>query len=266
VLLLDPTYGEYAHVLEQVVGARVDRFGLRREDSYDVPVERLAEAARGGYDLVVVVNPNSPTGRHVGRDRLEAALSTVPEETLVWVDETYVDYVGAGQSLEAFAARSPNVVVCKSMSKAYALSGLRAAYLCGPRRLVEELRPWSPPWAVSLPAQVAAVRALHDPGYYAGRYAETHVLRERLADDLRALGLGVTPGTANFLLCHLPDGGPDAGSVVEHGRRDNVFLRDAGPMGTSLGSSALRVAVKDATGNRRIVDAVAVALSGAGAP
>src|SRR5204863_2860682 len=100
---------------------------------------------------------------------------------LVWLDETYVDYISAAESLETFAAASRNVVVCKSMSKVYALSGARAAYLCGPAPLLEELRALTPPWAVGLVGQVAAVAALQDPDYYAARYAETRRLREQLA-------------------------------------------------------------------------------------
>ena len=72
-----------------------------------------------------------------------------------------------------------------------------------------------PPYAVSLPAQVAAVFALQDPEYYAARYAETHVLREELVTGLRSVGIReVVPGIANFVLCHLPDDFPDATTVT----------------------------------------------------
>ncbi|MDP9431641.1 MAG: aminotransferase class I/II-fold pyridoxal phosphate-dependent enzyme [Actinomycetota bacterium] len=61
VLLLDPTYGEYAHVLEQVLGARVDRLGLELDGDYDLDLDQLRRRVEhGNYDLVVVVNPNSP--------------------------------------------------------------------------------------------------------------------------------------------------------------------------------------------------------------
>ena len=76
------------------------------------------------------------------------------------------------------------MVVCKSMSKVYALSGARVAYLCGPARLIEPLRPLNPPWAVSLPGQVAAVMALQDPDYYARCYQQTHQLRAELRRGL----------------------------------------------------------------------------------
>jgi histidinol-phosphate/aromatic aminotransferase/cobyric acid decarboxylase-like protein len=256
-LILDPTYGEYAHVLERVIGCTVDRLPLRRQDQYAVDLNRLAAAIRDDYDLVVLVNPNSPTGRHIGRERLEQVLALTPARTRIWVDETYVDYVGSSHSLERFAAASENVVVCKSMSKAYALSGSRVAYLCAGPHQLEDLRAITPPWVVGLPAQVAAVRALQDPAYYEARYTETGRLRGELAGELTSLGCEVIPGVANFLLCHLPPTWPNAAAVVTRCREEGVFLRDASPMGAQLGDRTMRVAVKDGASNRRVVETLA---------
>jgi len=262
-LILDPTYGEYAHVLERVIGCTVDRLTLLRENNYEVDLARLEAAFADDYDLIVLVNPNSPTGQHIPRAKLESLLSRAPTGTRIWVDETYVEYAGAGQSLEAFAARSENVIVCKSMSKVYALSGARVAYLgAGPHQL-EELRAITPPWVVGLPTQVAAVRALQDADYYAARYAETADLREQLTAGLRALGLAVIPGIANFILCHLPTAGPDAATVVKCCRSQNVFVRDAAAMGLHLGRYSLRVAVKDARTNSRILEIIGRSLQSA---
>ncbi|MBZ5686150.1 MAG: aminotransferase class I/II-fold pyridoxal phosphate-dependent enzyme [Acidobacteriia bacterium] len=255
VLLLDPSYGEYGHVTEHVVGCRVDRVKLLREENYQLNPDALeARLMNGRYDLVVIVNPNSPTGQHVPRHTLESIISRISDETRVWIDETYVDYVGGDESVEAFAAASQNVVVCKSMSKVYALSGVRAAYACAPPRVAARLREISPPWAVSLPAQVAAVRALNDPEYYSARYRETHLLRETLATALRALGLDVIPAVANFLLCHLPETFPDAATVSRRCREHGIYIRDAGEISSVLGPRALRIVVKDDQTNRRMIE------------
>jgi histidinol-phosphate/aromatic aminotransferase/cobyric acid decarboxylase-like protein/GNAT superfamily N-acetyltransferase len=295
VLLTEPTYGEYAHVLEQVIGCRVIRLMLSREDGYVLRTDALQDATQpgrtacgraniradiradcrqdlragtapspssGDYSLIILVNPNSPTGRHIPRLELEDFLRGLPATTRVWIDETYIEYTGPDQSLEKFAAASSNVVVCKSMSKVYALSGVRTAYLVGPAALLAELRAITPPWAVSLPAQVAAVKALESPDYYADCYHRTHALRQQLAEDLAAIapGMEVIPGTANFLLCHLPEPGPDAAAVVAACRERGVFLRDAKLMGSQLGRHALRVAVKSAEQNAEVVSAIAQAL------
>ncbi|MBM3835953.1 MAG: aminotransferase class I/II-fold pyridoxal phosphate-dependent enzyme [Verrucomicrobia bacterium] len=251
-LILDPTYGEYAHVLERVIGCTVDRLRLDRANDYAMDVARLEAALADHYDLVVLVNPNNPTGTHLSRLELERVIQNAPPKTRFWIDEAYVDYLGSGESLERFAARSENTLVCKSMSKVYALSGARVAYLCAGPHQLETLRAITPPWVVSLPAQVAAVRALEDPDYYATRYQETHALQESLARELRSLDWEVRPGVANFLLCHLPEKSLDAEALIERCGEQGLFLRNAGLMG--MGPDSVRVAVKDAETNRRMVN------------
>lgn len=258
VLLLHPTYGEYAHVLEKVIGCRVQRFHLKREANYDVDLDALAEAMKEPFDLVVLVNPNSPTGRHVSGSVIREMLSRIPASTRIWIDETYVEYVGACESLEQFACTRRNVIVCKSMSKVYALSGLRAAYLCGPSHIINELRAITPPWAVSLPAQIAAVNALQDTAYYEHRYAETRCYREELSSELQRIGFEVTPAVANFLLLQLPPCDLSVAQFVERCRARNLFLRDVSNMGVT--DNAVRIAVKDAATNRRMVEIIRAVL------
>lgn len=260
VLILDPTYGEYAHVLEQVIRCRVDRLTLSGDNDYDMPLDALRTALGRGYDLVVLVNPNSPTGRHVKREDLLSTLAHAPARTRVWIDETYVDFVDPAQSLERDAAASDRLIVCKSMSKAYALSGARVGYLCAPAQQLEALCAWTPPWAVSLPAQVAAVQALQSPDYYAARWEETRELRKHLAAALRYRGLRVIPGVANYLLTHLPPEGPTAAALVSACRSLGLYLRDASGMGSRLGERALRIAVKDAATNRRMLSLLDVCM------
>lgn len=260
VLMLDPAYGEYAHILEKVIGCQVDRLPLSRTNGYLVPLTQLADRFQHGYDLIVLVNPNSPTGRHLSRAELLPLLKALAPSTRLWIDETYTDYVAPHESMEDVAAASQQIVVCKSLSKVYALSGLRAAYLCGPPMLLESLRAVTPPWVVSLPAQVAAVRALQDPAYYADRYAETRQLRETFSTKLQALGLDVVPGCANFLLCHLRENQPTAAELVSACRADGVFLRDASIMGQAMGNRAVRLAVKPLEQQARILAALQRAL------
>ncbi|MEI8175266.1 MAG: histidinol-phosphate transaminase [Candidatus Omnitrophota bacterium] len=255
VLILDPTYGEYPYILEQVIGCQVERFRLRREDGYAIDSRRLKETVeKTRYDMVILINPNSPTGRFVSRDELAKLVTTLSKKTLLWIDETYIEYVGAEHSLERVAAASSTIIVCKSMSKVYALSGLRSAYLCAHPQLIKALRKISPPWAVSLPAQVAAVAALEEEAYYKARYEETHILRDELGRQLRErFSFDGIPGTANFLLFHLPEIGPSAARIVDACKKKRLYLRDAGTMGTAMGSHALRIAVKDRETNIKMI-------------
>lgn len=263
VLILDPMYGEYAHILERVIGCRVERLVLQRRDNYDVPLEALRLRVREEFDAVILVNPNSPTGRLIPRENLWRIIAEVPRSTLLWVDETYIDFAGSGESVETLAATRDNLVVCKSLSKVYALSGMRAAYLCGHPARIASLRPFVPPWAVSLPAQLAVVRALEDLSYYEQRWRATHDLREQLAQSLQGFpDVFITSGVTNSVLLHLGQSHAPASKITEECRKSGLFARDASAMGRSLGDRVLRIAVKDRETNVRSAAILAKLLSG----
>jgi histidinol-phosphate/aromatic aminotransferase/cobyric acid decarboxylase-like protein len=256
-------YGEYVHILEKVIGCQFDRMILPRREKYIVDLEELAVRAALGYDLIVLVNPNNPTGQHIASQKLKEVLSGVPASTRVWVDEAYIEYVGPDESLERFAAASENTIVCKTMSKVYALSGLRVAYLCGPHQQLAGLVPLMPPWAVSLPAQVAAVKALGDSAYYQERYRETRMLRQQLIEGLQGIGIReIVPGQANFVMFHLEPDHPSPVKVLSETRRQGIFLRDVSPMVCGVGQRALRVTVKDEETNQRVLATLESALRG----
>jgi histidinol-phosphate/aromatic aminotransferase/cobyric acid decarboxylase-like protein len=170
--------------------------------------------------------------------------------------------VGSGNSLEAFAATTDQVLVCKSMSQVYALSGARAAYLCGSPYQLDRLRRVTPPWVIGSLAQAAGLLALKDPDYYQARYRETAQLRQSLSEGLARLGWTVTPGAANSLLCALPPRGPDTRTLLQRCRLRGLFLRDARTLGKSLGDRSVRIAVKDGATNERMLRLVRDCMNG----
>ena len=138
----------------------------------------------------------------------------------------------------------------------YALSGLRAAFLVAEPSAASELRRRTPPWQVSLPAQLAAVAALRDPAYYRSCWQRTHELRRDLAADLAALGsVEVEESVANFLTLTLPADGPSAARFVQECRRHDVYLRDLSPLSPEYQGRTVRIAVKDAEENASIIAA-----------
>lgn len=259
VLIIDPCYGEYIHVLEQVIQCNVTRFNLNRKDGFIINTSLLISEIKKGYEMVIIVNPNSPTGVYLSKGEMEEMLAQIPTSTLVWLDETYIDFVDITYSLEKFAVKSENIMICKSMSKVYALSGARAAYICSSPHLIEKLRHISPPWAVGLVAQAAAIAALKDQEYYSIKYAETHELRNKLKDDLKKLGItDIIEGVANFLLFYLPSHFPTAEEFIESCKLKNLFIRNVANMGNNLGNNAIRIAVKDDKTNNQMIDIIKV--------
>ena len=255
VLIIDPCYGEYIHVLEQVIQCNVTRFNLTRKEGFTINTSLLLSEISKGYDMVVIVNPNSPTGVYVAKSEMEEMISEIPITTIVWLDETYIDFVDSRYSLEKFAAKSENIMICKSMSKVYALSGARAAYICSPPHLIEKLKQISPPWAVSLIAQAAAIAALKDQKYYTKKYAETNQLRMKLKQKLLELGITeVIEGVANFLLFYLPAHFPTTEKFIESCKKEKLFIRNVANMGNNLGLNAVRIAVKDDETNNKMIN------------
>ncbi len=262
--LMDPGYGEYAHVTERVIVCHVDRFRLCREEDWRIDPAALADVVQSGdYDLVVVVNPNNPTGRHAPADELRAVIEGASKRTRWWIDEAYLGYVDLDQSLADLAATDAHVVVCTSLSKMFALSGMRAAYVVTEPSVAADLRRWTPPWPVSLPAQMAAVAALNEPDYYRDCWRRTHELRDKLAAELAGLDmeLHVDEGVSNFLNIVLPVTGPSAAAFVTECRSHDVYLRDLSPMSPQYEGRTVRIAVKDDHENARIVDACRAVLA-----
>ena len=113
---------------------------------------------------------------------------------------------------------------------------------------------------MSLPAQVAAVRALVEQPYYESRWARTHALRAELGRSLARAGVAVREASANFVLLTLPPGGPTAGDLVRDCRTRGVYLRDLTSLSPAFEGRTVRVAVRGAAENRRIAAAVAAVL------
>ena len=259
VLVLSPMYGEYSHILAHVIGCEMTNFVLQREKGFKIDVDELVQQARQ-HDAVILVNPNSPTGVYC--EAVSEIVHRIQDESesptrckMIWVDETYIDYVPNAQSLELLVATTPNLIVCKSMSKCYALSGLRVAYAVGQK--MTELRRFIPPWAVSLPGQLAAVAALKNPTYYHQQYSIIHEQRKMLTHELQQQNFSVLPGVANFILTFLPKGtSHTSSSFIEACKEKGVFIRDAQNMGVSLGNNSVRFAIRTHEENKRILECV----------
>lgn len=260
VLLVTPCYGEYEFVTKQVIGCKVDHLELSHSEGFQLTVERFLQRLKLGYDLVVVVNPNNPTGVFLKRSFWESCLPYVPNQTKIWVDECYVDFIDPNESIEPFVSDQRNLIVCKSLSKCLALSGLRIGYLVAPARLASHLRKMTPPWNVGTVSLLAASAAIGDPDYYREKYLETDRLRVAQEERLRQIGFTVFSGKANFFLAWLPENGPDKETLLRHCISNKVFLRDTAPSSPSLGSRAIRLAVKSEEANHRIVDVLKVGL------
>ena len=213
-----------------------------------------ASAVDPQADVVVVGNPNNPTGT-LDEPEQVAALCRPGRVTIV--DEAFMDFVEDPKEHSLAARRDlPGLVVVRSVTKLWGLAGLRAGYLLGPPGLVARCAAARPPWATSGPALAAVEACAHDERYRRQVAREIAAQRAALVEELRALPeVAVYPGAANFLLLQVADGPAVYSRLLARG----VAVRP--PTFPGLGPDHLRVAVRDDEANAVLVKALAEALA-----
>ena len=157
--------------------------------------------------IVVVCNPNNPTGTSLHRAPLTRFLDAVPDDVLVVLDEAYREFVTDEEVPDGLAeyADRPNVVVLRTMSKAWGLAGLRCGWLVAAPAVADAVRKVLTPFSTNLLAQAAAVAALHAEDEMRRRVDLILAERDRLLPQLRALVPGVPASQANFFWLPVAD-------------------------------------------------------------
>jgi len=252
VVICPPTFGMYA-VAARLQGAAVDEVPLLADAGYAVDQARVLAIAAQGSKLVFLCSPNNPTGNTVPAGVVSTLCDGLAGQALVVVDEAYGEFAGDG-SLVLLRRSHANLVVLRTLSKAYALAGARLGVLLADARLVRLLRAVLPPYPISSLSLEAAERLLQDDALErANREAAATVARrEALARALGPLDAieHVYPSEGNFLLVECRD----AGAVIASCRRDDVLVRDFSARHGL--ESCVRITVGDEEQNRRVVEAV----------
>ncbi|MGE5467971.1 MAG: threonine-phosphate decarboxylase CobD [Ignavibacteria bacterium] len=209
--ILAPSYGEYAAAW-QAAGHALRPFAP----------EELDSVAAGG-DVVMLANPNNPTGARFAHERLlEAARVLHRRGGMLVVDEAFADAEGA-PSLAPLAGgpAAPNVVVLRSLGKFFGLAGARVGFAFAAADLLDRLREAVGPWAVAHPAREAAQAALADTAWQALQRERLHAASARLERMLMDAGLDASSGTALFRYVVTPR----AAIVAEELARQGILVR-----------------------------------------
>ena len=197
-----PSYCDYQTAARRA-GMDVTRMLLREADAFALDPGALSACLRAlpGPAAVFLARPNNPTGLNVDQETVRALAAGHPGCLFV-VDEAFGSFVEGFQTL--MRDRPDNVAVLLSLTKMFAIPGLRLGLACMEEALAEAVREAVAPWSVNTLAQAVGVKAMNDPDFEARSRAEATRLREALARGLAALpGLTVYPGEANYLLCRL---------------------------------------------------------------
>lgn len=217
---------------------------------YQHDVQGLLAAVQPNTRVMLLDNPNNPTGRYLPRAAVAELLRKVPEQVIIVMDEAYFEYADASDYPDSLTLRDlrERLVVLRTFSKIYGLAGLRVGYGIGPAKLMNYANRLRAPFNVGLASQEAAIAALGDERHVrASRESNT---RERalLDRELGARGLSVTPSQTNFVLVHL--GRPSA-PVYQALLQRGVIVRRFAQL-----PEALRITIGTAAQNRRLLEAL----------
>jgi len=235
------------------VGLEVRKVAL--EDGFRHDADALIAACDSNTQAIVIGHPNNPTGTYFPKAGLEKILATIPESTLLVIDEAYVEYADAPDYVSGLRLRRKNVMVLRTMSKAYGLAGMRLGYAVADRKLLGYLDRVREPFNVNSLAQVGAIAALDDELHIKRVVGVNAEERVRTMVKLEEMGLKVTQTQANFVLIELNGAAePAYNGLLKKG----VIVRPLAPYGMP---NHLRVSFGTRSENDRLLTALSEVLN-----
>lgn len=258
-MLVTPGFAEYRRALVQV-GCQISEFPLSEEEGWQL-TERLLPALTAELDCLFLCTPNNPTGLYPDAALLAAIVERcrVLSITLV-VDEAFLDFLPDEPGLIPLLGNNPHVWVLRSLTKFYAIPGLRLGYLLNSDAdAMAQLRQRQMPWSINAFAALAGERVLHDREYQQATWHWLASERDGLLSQLRGFsGITVWEGRANylFLRCNVAELDLQQALLTRH-----VLIRSCANY-PGLDGRYYRVAIRSREENARLCQALNAVFSG----
>ncbi len=245
--VVGPTYGEYERA-SQIVGAEVRSYTARAEGGFVVDMERLVEDIKAIKPRVIFIcNPNNPTAQYIDVGQL-LSLAAQFRDALFIIDEAYISFTANGDSCISRDLKD-NLLVLRSMTKDYALTGLRLGYGVARPEVIDSLCKVATPWSVNSIAQAAGIAALEDTEHLESSIKGIAEAREYLCNALSDSGLEVFPSSANFFLVRVGDASTLRRKLLSNG----ICVRDCSSFGLP---QFIRIGVRTMAECQRFVEAM----------
>jgi threonine-phosphate decarboxylase len=252
VLITAPTFSEYAKACKLGNESRVMSYELKKENNFGISPDEFISAMKGErtselrtpdsrltLDMAFLCNPNNPTGGLLKKEEvLKIAEAAREMGCVLIVDEAFIDFIPE-ESVIHDVENNKYLVVLRSMTKFYALTGLRVGYGVFHEDLIGRIKKFKEPWTVNNLAQKAAVAALDDSEYKAETFRHMEREREFIEKQLAERKIEYFPSFANYYMLRIKD----AERVVTGLREKGILVRDCSNF-NGLSDSYIRIAVK----------------------
>lgn len=235
VIIPQPTFGEY-EIACRLTGSRLLMPWAEKRGNFQIKMADIVDLAKKHQPKAIFLcNPNNPTGQYFRRGKIEEIIN-VAKDCLIVIDEAYINFVDDSWS-SVDLIKKGNLVLLRSLTKDYALAGLRLGYAIADESIISVLRRLQPPWNINIVAQKAGLIALRANGYLRECQANLRQNKDFLITELVALGLSPLPSQANFFLVEVGDARQFRHTLLGRG----ILVRDC----TSFGlPDYIRLAVR----------------------
>ena len=248
-VIVCPSYADYTTSCQQA-GLEIKRLIASCENEFHPDLNQLARVLTGD-ELVFLGHPNNPTGVGLERD-LVLSLAEKNPGTFFVIDEAFQDLSSGTQSFTE--KRLPNILVVISLTKTFAIPGIRLGCGVADSDVVSRIEQFLPPWSVNTLAQLIGTRALMDAKYVSESVKLVEEEREFLQSSLSEMdGLKPFPSVVNFILVKILRNGLDSSSLVEKALEKGIAVRDCANF-QGLGPDYFRIAVRPREENIRLLD------------
>ncbi len=249
VLIVGPTFGEY-RVASEMMGAQVTVLRSDESTGFRPDVESITgRIATLRPRLVWLCNPNNPTGVYLGPEEVRPLLTACERAgALLVLDEAYVNFVAEPWDAVALL-KSGHLALLRSMTKDYALAGLRLGYVLGASDIIRALRRVQPPWSVNAAAQEVGLVVLEHREAYREMWRHLRALTDAFRAAVAALELPALPTATNFFLVRTGDGDRTREALW----RRRILVRSCASFGLP---AHIRVATRREEENRQLLEAL----------
>jgi threonine-phosphate decarboxylase len=254
-LIVGPAFSEYANALA-LGGAHIRQLTLSVDDGFQFSMSRFMSAWDKDCDIVFLPTPNSVTGRLTSAVDIEKiADAALVRKCFIVIDEAFVDFVEA-ESVKSLVRQNPYLIVLRSLTKYYALPGLRLGYLFGETARVEQLAAYQEPWSVNAPALSVALACLRNASFTVKTNRWLKEEKRFLSRRLAALaGFHPFSSPANFLLIKMEGNGTDALQLRAFLLGKKILIRSCDSF-AGVGAGYFRIAVRRRKDNLRLLAAL----------